>query len=176
MRGRKLLTHPILKSMRDAATSPLMSRKPLALARALKILARYKLTGRIPFWFVNMALTNDCNMRCQHCYTTQMERTARHQGKRELSTDEFAAVVDEVYRLGAVCFEFQGGEVFLHPGLERIIKACHPSRSLVSIITNNRSKSRQSVLGVSSRTIPPGPSSRRHLSRKATGSATCSMT
>jgi hypothetical protein len=46
------------------------------------------------------------------------------------------AVIRELLGLGVIAFEFQGGEVFLRPDFEELVRACEPRRSYVSIVTN----------------------------------------
>lgn len=110
--------------------------KPLAVLRSLGLAAEHLFTSRNRLWFVNLSVTTACNLRCQHCFNTKFITGASHANKQQLTTEEYCAVVRELRALGVVSFEFQGGEVFLHPGLEQIIQACKPKSSFISIQTN----------------------------------------
>lgn len=53
-------------------------------------------------------LTNQCNLRCSHCYNETMERQ-----KRSLSYDDFVHVADELVRYGIKSVQLIGGEPFV---------------------------------------------------------------
>ncbi len=63
-----------------------------------------------------MELTNQCNLRCRHCYAGSGEKL-----DNELSTAEVKGLLEELSRLGSVEVEFSGGEPLLRPDLFEII-------------------------------------------------------
>ena len=53
-------------------------------------------------------LTNQCNLRCVHCYNE-----TEHRVKKQLSYDDFVHVVDELVRIGVKSVQLIGGEPFV---------------------------------------------------------------
>ena len=53
-------------------------------------------------------LTNQCNLRCTHCYNETMDRQ-----KRALSYDDFVHISDELVRYGIKSVQLIGGEPFM---------------------------------------------------------------
>ena len=81
---------------------------------------------------VSFASTYDCNFDCSHCYAKNFRNT----DKKPLSLEEKKRVIRECSRLGAVAFDFVGGEVGLSDELEALVKACKPYKSYVSLASN----------------------------------------
>lgn len=111
-------------------------RKPMLIARVLKAAASATFGGRTPHWLTSISITQDCNINCTHCFSKNFGKAGENNGKKELTTEEIIGFIKEASRQGVFCYDFQGGEVFLHPGLEQIISACEPHKSYIGIITN----------------------------------------
>ncbi|NPV28125.1 MAG: radical SAM protein [Firmicutes bacterium] len=65
---------------------------------------------------VTVELTNQCNLRCRHCYASAGEKLYN-----ELSLAEVKELLGELSRLGTMEVEFSGGEPLLRPDLFEII-------------------------------------------------------
>jgi MoaA/NifB/PqqE/SkfB family radical SAM enzyme len=111
-------------------------KKPLLLLRITKVAVYYTVFKKDVPWNANLALISNCNLDCQHCFAHLFNITAEGKNKKELSTTEIIGVIKESLDLGVFNFDLQGGEILLHPDLEKIIKAIEPRRSFINIVTN----------------------------------------
>jgi radical SAM protein with 4Fe4S-binding SPASM domain len=75
-------------------------------------------------------LTYRCNFECVHCY----EQDVREQ--RELSTERWCELVDQVADRGCLWLTLTGGEALLHPGFERIYERAIQRGLLVTVFSN----------------------------------------
>jgi sulfatase maturation enzyme AslB (radical SAM superfamily) len=58
---------------------------------------------------VYLFVTNDCNLRCTHCYVSSGDYLL----PREMATDEIFGLIDQARYLGATRFLVTGGEPFM---------------------------------------------------------------
>lgn len=126
----------LARRMWHLAARGVFRRKPRLFLRALKTTVWSRFTSVHTHWLASIAITPKCNLNCTHCFSKQFASSARAEGRPQLTTEEIVGLIHEFTELGAFAFDFQGGEVFLHPELERILLACDPSRSFIGIITN----------------------------------------
>ncbi len=61
--------------------------------------------------------TNECNLRCRHCY-----RDARDRAQEELTTAEGLALIAEIARAGFKIMIFSGGEPLLRPDILALVE------------------------------------------------------
>lgn len=80
---------------------------------------------------VTLELTNQCNLRCRHCYASAGEKL-----ENELSLDEIKQLLRELSQAGTVEVEFSGGEPLLRPDLFEIIEYAEGLDFSVVLITN----------------------------------------
>lgn len=80
---------------------------------------------------VTVELTNQCNLRCRHCYANAGEKL-----DNELSLDEIKELLGELSRLGTMEVEFSGGEPLLRPDLFEIVAHAKDLDFSVVLITN----------------------------------------
>jgi MoaA/NifB/PqqE/SkfB family radical SAM enzyme/2-polyprenyl-3-methyl-5-hydroxy-6-metoxy-1,4-benzoquinol methylase len=114
-----------------------ITQKPLLLYNTAKYVARYLVTKENLPWEAHLSINTNCNLSCEHCFARAFRASAEQKSNRkELSTEEIIAAIEEYIEHGIFSFTFQGGEVLLRPDLERIIKACKPYRSYITVITN----------------------------------------
>ena len=119
----------------------LLYRKPLFLLRGfVRYLQNYFSKGRFLVG-VSFATTYDCNFNCNHCYAKNFRRT----NKKPLSLEEKKEVIKECINLGAISFDFVGGEISLSDELEQLVKACEPSMTYISLATNGYDMNRQKL-------------------------------
>jgi radical SAM protein with 4Fe4S-binding SPASM domain len=76
-------------------------------------------------------VTNDCNLRCSHCYVSSGEYVP----PREMSTDEILGLVDQARDLGVSRFLVTGGEPFMVRDIWDIIRHITAENDLV-MLTN----------------------------------------
>lgn len=117
---------------RPAQYIDLLCRKPGVFPNAARSYFRSAVLGRVTLKIVHVALTYECNAECSHCAVSRMRRA----DVPELAPAEMAACVRECVRLGALCFEFTGGEPLLYGGLPEVVANCSPRRTLIGITTN----------------------------------------
>ncbi|NSW84310.1 MAG: radical SAM protein [Syntrophothermus sp.] len=80
---------------------------------------------------VTIELTNECNLKCRHCYASAGEKL-----DNELSLDEIKQLLGELSQLGTMEVEFSGGEPLLRPDLFEIIEYAEGLDFSVVLITN----------------------------------------
>ena len=80
---------------------------------------------------VSWMTTNQCNLKCVHCYQDAEERQ-----ERELSTDEGKKMIDEIAKAGFKIMIFSGGEPLLRPDIFDLV-AHAASRGLRPVFGTN---------------------------------------
>lgn len=78
-----------------------------------------------------LAMTYRCNFRCGHCYAL-----GGCSPEREMGTDAWLALVDELVDAGCLFLLMTGGEALLHPGFEQVYRHAKRQGLLVSVFTN----------------------------------------
>ena len=113
-------------------TSALIYRKPLLLLKGfLRFMQNCFLKGHF-LSAVSFATTYDCDFDCVHCYAKSFRKT----DKKPLSLENKKNVIRECLALGAISFDFVGGEISLSDELEELIKTCKPHMTYISLATN----------------------------------------
>lgn len=85
-----------------------------------------------PPLIVSFAITRECNLRCQHCYTQASD--SPHPD--ELTTTEAERVIDEIRQVGAHWLIFDGGEPLMRDDMYGLI-AYAKEAGLVPILNTN---------------------------------------
>ena len=80
---------------------------------------------------VSWMTTNQCNLKCVHCYQDAKERQ-----ERELSTQEAMKMIDEIAKAGFKIMIFSGGEPLLRPDIFDLV-AHAASRGLRPVFGSN---------------------------------------
>jgi radical SAM protein with 4Fe4S-binding SPASM domain len=80
---------------------------------------------------LQMQLTNQCNLRCDHCYAGSDSR-----GHRGMTLDQVKTMIDEFVDLGGLRLFLTGGEIMLRPDLEEIIVYAKAQNLFVYLNTN----------------------------------------
>ena len=79
---------------------------------------------------VHITMTNDCNMRCPHCFVS-----AGIVDKQELKVDEILAVVERIKKInGSTDIVVSGGEPLIHTGTIQLLEGLRDHN--VSLFTN----------------------------------------
>ncbi|MEW6276299.1 MAG: putative heme d1 biosynthesis radical SAM protein NirJ2 [Bacillota bacterium] len=105
--------------------------------------------------------TNECNLRCRHCY-----RDAQDKASEELTTAEGLALIEEIARAGFKVMIFSGGEPLLRPDIHTLVEHAHKSGlrpvfgtngTLLTPATARRLKEAGAqVMGISLDSVDPG--------------------
>jgi radical SAM protein with 4Fe4S-binding SPASM domain len=69
---------------------------------------------------VTLMLTNRCATDCIYCYADN-----KHPVNTPLPTEKWLELINEARHFGCLSIDLSGGEVFLHPGVETILKTLH---------------------------------------------------
>lgn len=78
-----------------------------------------KCRSRVPLQ-LNLMLTNKCVTDCLYCYADK-----QHQIENPLSADKWISIIEEADRFGCLSIDIAGGEVFLFPGIEKILQCLY---------------------------------------------------
>ena len=88
-----------------------------------------------------MFITDKCNLRCKMCGVCELERG--HRAEKELSTEEWYAVLDGAARLGTTLVSISGGEPLLRPDLYDLIRYARGKGMTVHMCTNGTLMNRE---------------------------------
>lgn len=83
--------------------------------------------------FCDLALTYDCTMSCAHCSASKLVDRSR----RVMTVDDYARLAEELIANGVIAVQLTGGEPFLRPDLEAIVRSLRPSKLFISVVTNS---------------------------------------
>lgn len=86
---------------------------------------------RIPLR-VEIHITKMCNLRCIHCYTDFQKL----KDVKEPSTQEWKALIDELYGCGLRWLRFLGGEPLMRDDIGELIDHCHQKGIVCDLNTN----------------------------------------
>jgi len=90
---------------------------------------------------VNWLLTRKCNLKCDYCgiiRNNSVYKNISYYNKHEMHPDYIINALSNFKNLNDDCFHiFYGGEPFLYPHIDTIIKYCNDNNILYTIITNN---------------------------------------
>jgi MoaA/NifB/PqqE/SkfB family radical SAM enzyme len=106
---------------------------------------RAKLLRRVRLRYVDFALDYRCNMRCDHCFATNLTPRGDNPPPK-MTLEDYRRVAAQAMDLGAVNFSFQGGEPLLLENLDEYIKAVQPHKNVISVTTNGSLLNREKVL------------------------------
>lgn len=67
--------------------------------------------------FITVEITDKCHMKCEHCYVEASNKNYNH-----MHLDTFKSIVDYAQDMGIRRLEITGGEIFLHPQIDDILK------------------------------------------------------
>jgi MoaA/NifB/PqqE/SkfB family radical SAM enzyme len=97
------------------------------------IIGNQILKKHIPL-IAGLAVTNKCNLRCQHCRVTERET-------EDMSFEEIISILDSFYKEGGRTVYIEGGEPFIwhdkQHNLEDIVEYAHKKRFHTVIIYTN---------------------------------------
>lgn len=77
-------------------------------------------------------MTTRCNLKCQHCYINAGEESRTN----ELTTHQAKKLLDDLVQMGVPLVLFSGGEPFLRPDFDELVKYARSIGLRVSISTN----------------------------------------
>ncbi len=78
-----------------------------------------------------ISLTNECNLRCSHCYMYSGDVTIK-----ELPLSEWKRILSDFSHHGFDTVTFSGGEPLLYPGFAELCEFCHALGFTISVLSN----------------------------------------
>ncbi|MDD3735463.1 MAG: radical SAM protein [Candidatus Pacebacteria bacterium] len=78
---------------------------------------------------VELQINTVCNLRCKHCCQANYTNT--------MSFEQVEFILDALYKAGVFEITLVGGELFLHPNVEEIIKLCCGKYSFGTTVVTN---------------------------------------
>lgn len=97
---------------------------------------RYKVAKqRIPI-SGSFELTRRCNLRCVHCYLFNKKELDNDQKKRELTTQQWIRIIDQIVSEGCLSLLITGGDPLLRNDFKRIYLHAKKKGLLVTVFTN----------------------------------------
>ncbi|HEY7353293.1 MAG TPA: radical SAM protein [Terriglobales bacterium] len=97
-------------------------------------LHRHFATQRVPLE-ASLEVTRRCPLECQHCYNN-LEMGDLAARNRELSKEEYFAVLDELSQMGVIWLLFTGGEIFARKDFLEIYSYANRKGFLITLFTN----------------------------------------
>lgn len=80
----------------------------------------------------NLLLSYRCNLHCPFCF----ENSARALHNKELTTEQWCALIDELSKMKVLHIMLTGGEIFFHPGIWEILDHIVRGKMRYKLITN----------------------------------------
>ncbi len=112
--------------------SGFLFKHPRVLLRAFGEFIRTALLKQNRLRVVEWIINHECDSKCVMCYATKY----RDKNDSPLTPKEMKEVWEECERQGAFISILEGGEPTLREDLDEIIKAMHPERNIVVIVSN----------------------------------------
>ena len=108
---------------------------PMRLGRNILLGKLYHLLGikKYVLRSIEFAVTYKCNFQCTHCLCSRIEDS---KNRREMEPADYKKIVKDAMKLGCTTFGLEGGEPFVSPVWEEVIRACRPKYNHIIISTN----------------------------------------
>lgn len=81
---------------------------------------------------MQIEVSSRCNERCIHCY---IPNAKKDEGK-DIELSLIARVMDEAKEMGTLSLTLSGGELFMHPEIEPILRHARKNDFVISILSN----------------------------------------
>jgi MoaA/NifB/PqqE/SkfB family radical SAM enzyme/SAM-dependent methyltransferase len=106
--------------------------KPRVFFRYLRKYLRARFLGIITPRQVDIALTFECNMACDHCFTAPL----LNRNEREMDLGTLKRMAKDCKKLDITVIHLTGGEILMRQDLEQVIALFNPKENLVYMQSN----------------------------------------
>lgn len=79
---------------------------------------------------LQMEVTSRCNERCIHCYIPHENK------RRDMELSHAIDIMAQAREMGTVSLSLSGGEIFVHPEIEKIILNAHKNDFMITLLSN----------------------------------------
>ncbi len=110
--------------------------RPALAARQIAKRAISKMGGKQGFRIIDVALSYQCDLKCEHCSAMIMKQEKDKQCVPSLELDDYRKLVQDAKELDNLSWNITGGEPLLVPWLDELITIMEPKRHYVSIQSN----------------------------------------
>lgn len=131
-----------IKKLSLKITSGLNMNKPRLMVHSGINHVKGRLGLRVPRQ-IHIALTNKCNLNCEHCFASHLDQGA----DKQLTHGDLANIYAQGLRMGVYGYHFTGGEPLMRSDLEDVLRIFHPHRTYLSFITNSSMLTRERIQG-----------------------------
>jgi MoaA/NifB/PqqE/SkfB family radical SAM enzyme len=121
--------------------SRFLLKHPRALIKALIGLFRTMILKQTRLRVIEWVINYECDSKCVFCYATKYNED----GKKPLTPAEIEKIWLDAEKEGAFLSIILGGEPTIRPDLDEVIKAMHPERNIIILVTNSLSLTRERV-------------------------------
>lgn len=105
--------------------------KPKLMKRLVYSTIKAKLFNQAFLRYVDINLSNKCNLHCTHCFATALDSDGP-----PLSPDQWHDIAGQCMELGSVSFGITGGEPLMNKNLPELVRALYPQENLITINSN----------------------------------------
>jgi MoaA/NifB/PqqE/SkfB family radical SAM enzyme/SAM-dependent methyltransferase len=137
------LRSQILKNLNNAVYLVGL-KKPHVFLRYVEKYVKARVFGKITPRQIDIALTFDCNLACDHCFTAPLFR----RDEKEMDVETLKKVAEECRKLGITVIHFTGGEILMREDLETIIGLFEPRKNVIYIQSNGTLASYERLLSL----------------------------
>lgn len=105
--------------------------RPIIVWRQFSTRIRTQFLGHKGLRIIDLALSYECNLTCEHCSAKVLENS-----KKPLGLDEYKDIAQQAHGLDNISWNITGGEPLLVSWLDDLIPVLNPSCNYISIQTN----------------------------------------
>ena len=115
-------------------TVQLLKKKPIFMVKVAWYLLSRKIFKKPRYKNFLFAPHYKCNFTCDHCSQARLREEEKNQDV--MTTEEMISAIKKCLRFGALSIDFIGGESLLYKDFDKLVEACNPSRTFVTMVTN----------------------------------------
>ena len=115
-------------------TMRLFRKKPIFMVKVAWYLFSRKIYRKPRYKNFLFAPHYKCNFSCDHCSQARLREIEKNEDV--MTTEEMIAAIKKCLDFGALSIDFIGGESLLYKDFDKLVEACNPSRTFITMVTN----------------------------------------